>query len=338
MKPETRRFGFLLFDNYPLLPVSAMMDVLRDTAYVTDRYDYDWCTIAAAPGPVTAMNGMRTLADYTLLTAPPLDVVVVCSGLNGHLIEDRKVIAWLRRLSSRNVMIGAIATGPWLLAKAGLLDNRRCTMHWEDMQAFTETFPLIDIVQDLYVFDGPVFTCAGGTGAIDLFLHIVARDLGPETSTAVARQIMYSAVRDGTVSQPSVDSPYKMIRQPSVRKALKLMQDNVEQPLAIADITNRSGASQKQLQRYFKTYFGSTPQLVYREMRLDHARTLVRLTDIAIWEIALITGFSTTAYFSKCYRDLFGLSPAEERRRASRFDAAPVTATDRRSQATGSGI
>lgn len=329
MLPEVRRFGFLLFDNYPLLPVSAMMDVLRDTAYVTGRYDYDWCTIASGTTHVTAMNRLQTVADFTLETAPPLDAVVVCSGLNGHLIDDPKVLAWLRRLSTRNVSIGAIATGQWILARAGLLDNRRCTLHWEDSQAFSETFPLIDIVQDLYIFDGPIFTCSGGTGALDLFLHIVARDLGPEVSTAVARQIMYSSVRDGTVAQPSVDSPYKMIRQRSVRRALKLMQDNVEQPLPISEITDKSGASQKQLQRYFKIYFGSTPQLMYREMRLDHARTLVRLTDIAIWEIALITGFSTTSYFSKCYRDLFGLSPAEERRRASRFDVAPVTASDR---------
>ena len=85
MRPETRRFGFLLFDNYPALPVAAMMDVLRDTAYVTGHYDYDWCTIGSGSNTVTAMNRLHTVTDFTLETAPPLDAVVVCSGLNGHL-------------------------------------------------------------------------------------------------------------------------------------------------------------------------------------------------------------------------------------------------------------
>ena len=320
-----RRFGFLLLDDYPLLPVSGMIDVLRDTAYVTGRDEYEWCTISSGNSQVCAMNRLRTLPDHTIEDAPDLDTLVVCTGLNGHLLDDPRIIAWLKQLYARNVTIGAIATGSWILAKAGLLNGRRCTLHWEDLYAFSETFPLIDVMRDLYVFDGPVFTCSGGTGAIDMFLQIVADDLGPDVSAAVARQIMHQSIRSGSDSQPGADSPYRNIRHQSVRRALKLMQDNVEQPLGVGLIARQAGISQKHLQRQFEIYFGTTPQLFYRNLRLEHARTLVRLTKLGLWEIALITGFSTTSYFSKCYRQAFAISPSKERRTLPKFALAAET-------------
>lgn len=321
-----RRFGFLLLDNYPLLPVSGMIDVLRDTAYVTGKDEYEWCTISSENREVCAMNRFRTITDHTIDDAPELDTLVVCAGLHGHLLDNARMLAWLKQNFARNVMIGAIATGSWVLAKAGLLNGRRCTLHWEDLYAFSETYPLIDVTRDLYVFDGPVFTCSGGTGAIDMFLQIVARDLGPDVSSAVARQIMHQSIRAGSESQPGADSPYRNIRHQSVRRVLKLMQDNVEQPLGVALIARQAGISQKNLQRQFESYFGTTPQLFYRKLRLDHARTLVQLTRLGLWEIALITGFSTTSYFSKCYRHAFGVSPSIERRTLPKFALAAATA------------
>ncbi|MEM8812842.1 MAG: GlxA family transcriptional regulator [Pseudomonadota bacterium] len=319
-EPGPRHFGFFLFDQFPLLPVSGMIDVLRDTAYVTGTETYRWCTIACDEGEIRAMNGLRTLADHTIETAPSLDAVIVCMGLNGHLVDDRRAIAYLRRLHADSVRIGAIATGTWLLAKAGILAGRRCTLHWEDVQAFSETYPRLDVTRDLYRFDGPIFTCSGGTGAIDMFLDLVAADLGPEVSSAVARQIMHQSVRSGADRQPGADSPYRLIRHRSVRRALTLMENAIENPITIAAIAEQSNISQKQLERLFLHYFQTTPQLYFRALRLDHARTLVRLTNREIWEIALIVGFSTANYFSKCYRHRFGLSPSEERQKLPKFD------------------
>ena len=329
LRRRPRRFGFLLFDQYPLLPVSGMIDVLRDTAYVTGAEHYEWCSVSSGSLEILAMNRLKTLADHTLDDAPELDAVVVCAGLNGHLIEDRKAIAWLHKLHANNVMIGAIATGSWLLAKAGLLSGHRCTLHWEDIQAFSETYPLLEVSHELYLFDDDIFTCSGGTGAIDMFLQIVANDLGPEVSSAVARQIMHQSIRSGSASQPGADSPYKQIRHQSVRRALKLMEDHVEQPIRVSEIAQHSRVSQKQLERLFESYFATTPQLYYRAMRLDHARTLVRLTELNIWQIALIVGFSTTNYFSRCYRERFGLSPLDERRKLPKFALASSNAAER---------
>ena len=309
-----RRFGFLLLDQFPLLPVSGMMDVLRDAAYVTGRDEFFWCSLSLDGRPVEAMNGLRVTCDHAIAEVPTLDAVMVCAGLHGHLIEDRRLFAWLRRLQVSGVAIGAVATGTWILAKAGLLGGRRCTLHWEDIPAFRETHPLIEVVRDLYVFDGPIFTCSGGTGAIDMLLSVVRQDLGDDVAVAVARQIMHKALRTGSEAQPSLAQSVQPIRQVALRRALDLMQDSVEQPLPIAEIARRAGTSQKQIERLFANHFGTTPQLYYRGLRLDHARTLVRLTDLEIWRIATIVGFATRGYFTLCYRQRFGCSPSTDRK------------------------
>lgn len=319
-----RSFGFLLIDRYPALPVAGMIDLLRDAEYVTERKSHSWFTIGVDRREVVAMNGMTTLTDYTLADAPPCDVVVVCSGLGGHLFDHSGATSWLRARNAENRMIGAIATGTWLLAKAGLLENRRCTLHWEDIQAFEETYPLLDVARTLYVRDGPIFTCSGGTAAIDLFLQFLTESLGPEVTSDVSRQILYSTVRVGSDLAPIKDGSHRAIDNKVVRRAAQLMHDNLENPLSISEIARQSHISQKQLERLFRDIFDTTPQLYYRAVRLDHARALVRLTKLEMWEIAVIVGFSTPQYLARCYRDRFGMSPSEERKSPLHYSIPPI--------------
>ena len=315
-----KSFGFLLLDDYPLLPVSGMIDTLRDTEYVTGIAHFDWNTISIKGDEVVAMNELKVAADFSIGNAPEFDAVIVCAGLNGHLIDEPSVTNWLRKQYANKTMIGSIATGSWVLAKAGLLTNRRCTVHWEEIPAFEESYPLLEVSHALYVFDGPIFTCSGGTAAIDMFLKIISDDLGPEVSAKVAEQILHQSSRVGSDHPPVDDSPYKRIRHRSVRQALKLMRENTEDPISIREISLRSNISQKQLERLFLSAFQKTPQNHYRDMRIEYARTLVRLTDIGIWKIAIIVGFSSAQYFAKCYREKFGMSPSEERKALQKFE------------------
>lgn len=313
--PDHRRmYGFLLLDDYPLLPVSGMIDVLRDADYVTNRINHSWCTIGATQHVVKAMNGFRSLTDYTLDDAPPCDVIVVCAGLGGHRIENQQVFRWLRARFAKKAIIGAIATGTWVLAKAGLLAGRRCTIHWEEIPALVESYPLLEVDRTLYVRDGPVFTCSGGTAAIDLFLQFMTESLGPNVSSEVARQILHQSGRVGSDVVPIKEGPYYQINDTVVRQAAALMHDNLENSISIKEIADKVGVSQKKLERVFKSHFHTTPQLHYRDLRLEEARALVRLTKLEIWQISIITGFSSPQYMTKCYRNRFDISPSEERR------------------------
>ncbi|WP_219929159.1 GlxA family transcriptional regulator [Albidovulum aquaemixtae] len=291
-----------------------MIDILRDAEYVTGRRNFEWFTISADGAEVAAMNHLRIRADYSIENTPACDVVVVCAGLGGHLIDDDRVFRWLRKQYSDNVVVGSIATGTWVLAKAGLLHDHKCTVHWEDIPAFEETYPRIDVARMLYVRDRQIFTCTGGTAAIDLFLQFVTESLGAEVSSDVARQIIHQSVRVGSDLLPIKDSPYLNIPNRALHDATVMMHDNLENPVPISDIAKRVGVSQKHLERLFRSFFRSTPQLHYRTIRLDHARALVRLTKFEIWQIAIIAGFSSAQYFSRCYRSKFSITPTEERR------------------------
>lgn len=289
------------------------MDVLRDAEYVTGRKHYSWFTLSPQDSVVVAMNGTRTLADHTFETAPPFDVLVICSGLGGHQINDALLLRYLRTQALRRVTLVAVATGSWLLARAGLLNDRIATLHWEDIAAFKEKYPRVEVHRTLFVHDGNILSCAGGTAAIDMFLKLIGDDLGLDTASDVARQIMHHAVRPGSELLPIKDNPFRGMANATVRNSVRLMHDNMELPLRLADIAARVNVSQKQLERLFRTHLNTTPQLHYRGIRLDHARSLMRLSTLEVWEVAMLVGFASPQYLARCYKEKFGISPSQDR-------------------------
>ena len=317
MSIGTRRFGFVLLPDFALLPLSCMVDTLADANYVSERPLYEWYSLSMEGTEVMAANGLRLATDYEIVDAPPLDSVVVCSAFDAHLHRNTRMNRWLNRLVDSGARVGAIATGSWQLAYAGLLDGRRCTIHWEDLPAFRETFPALNVSDAIFEIDGPVFTCSGGTGAIDLFLHFVAEDFGTEIATKVAQQIMYPSVRSGDEHQPVDANVLLRVRHRGVARAAEVMRKAVESPVSIEQIAAASGMSLRQMERQFARLHGRTPQDFYRDLRLYHARNLIRLTDLSMTEIASACGFSSASYLARCHRRRFGRSPSAERARAA---------------------
>ena len=314
---KTRRFGFVLLPEFALLPLSCMVDTLADANYVSERPLYEWCSLSMEGTEVIAANGLRLATDYEIAAAPPLDSVVVCSAFDAHLHRSARMNRWLNRLVESGARVGAIATGSWQLAYAGLLDGRRCTIHWEDLPSFRETFPALNVSDAIFEIDGPVFTCSGGTGAIDLFLHFVAEDFGTDIAAKVAQQIMHQNVRSGDEHQPVDASLLLRVHHRGVAKAAAAMRKAMESPVSIEQVATDSGMSLRQMERQFARVFGRTPQDFYRDLRLDHARNLIRLTNLSISEIATACGFSSASYLARCHRRRFGRSPSAERARAA---------------------
>ena len=317
MTMKTRRFGFVLLPDFALLPLSCMVDTLADANYVSERPLYQWYSLSMEGAEVMGANGLRLATDYELADAPPLDSVVVCSAFDGHLHRSTRMNRWLNRQVESGARVGAIATGSWQLAYAGLLDGRRCTIHWEDLPSFRETFPELDVSDAIFEIDGPVFTCSGGTGAIDLFLHFVTEDFGTDIAAKVAQQIMYQNVRSGDEHQPVDASALLCVHHRGVARAAEEMRKAMESPVSIEQVATVSGMSLRQMERQFARLFGRTPQEFYRDLRLDHARNLIRLTNLSMSEIATACGFSSASYLARCHRRRFGRSPSAERSRAA---------------------
>lgn len=309
-----RSYGFYLMPEFPMLPLACMVDVLRLANYVSERELYRWSMITKDGRPVGAVAGVRIDGDASFETTPSLDVLVVCGGINVNRYDDVQTHAWLRRQYDQGTVIGSIATATWVLAHAGLLAGRRCTIHWEDMDAFKEIFPSENVTTNLFDIDGSIFTCAGGTAAMDLFLTFVAQDYGVGVSARVAQQFLYSAPREAETSQPINPASIMGIRNPLILQALNLMETHIEQPMDVDEIARYCGVSVRHQERLFHQHLGQPPKSYYQGLRLKRAQALLRSTHLPVSEIALACGYSSSSHLAKSYRQLFGRNPADERR------------------------
>ena len=305
------RVGFLLDEVFPMLSLSGMADVMQITNYVADKPLYEWVSVATKKTPLKAANGFAILPDHTLRSVGQLDRLVICSQ-RGYDFTDEAVLSWLRKLARGTTAIGSVATGTWILAKAGLLTGKRCTIHWEDFGAFREVFPDIELTQNLFEVEGGIFTCSGATAAIDLFLSFVANTHGIDLARAVADEFLHARIRKQREKQADERAFFNILRS-DIRQAAKLMEGTIEAPLPISEIARRVGLSERHFSRQFRRTFGQTPKTYFLILRLNHAAALLSRTSMSVTEIALACGFAGGASFSAAFRNRFGHSPREYR-------------------------
>jgi transcriptional regulator GlxA family with amidase domain len=223
------------------------------------------------------------------------------------------VLTWLRREARRGLAVGAVCTGAQVIAQAGLLDGRRCTIHWENRDSFEEDFPDIDLTQNVYVIDRDRYTAAGGTASTDLMLKLIARRHGAELANLVADQLIHTAPRSDKDEQ-RLSIPTRIgVRHPKLATVIHMMEENIEEPISPATLAQDVGMSTRQLERLFRRYLNRSPKRYYMELRLGKARNLLLQTDMSVINVALACGFASPSHFSKCYRSLYKTTPYRER-------------------------
>jgi transcriptional regulator GlxA family with amidase domain len=221
---------------------------------------------------------------------------------------------WLRRLAGHGCQVGGISGGAFLLAEAGLLDGKRCTVHWEFAELFASRYPRARLVPDLFVAEEGVFTCSGGTAALDLMLHFIREHRGVEMAVAVAEQFIHPRIREhGDRQRMTPDRRYGL-QHPKLAAIVERMEATLAEPLELASIAATADLSTRQVERLFRKYLGSAPATFYLELRLTHARHLLRETGKAVRAIALDCGFGSTSHFCHAYRRHYGYKPTDERK------------------------
>ena len=311
--PRPREFVFLLLPQFSMIAFAAAVEPLRLANRMSRRQLYSWRTAAASGGPVTASNGCPVTVDIGLEDVPRDASIVVCAGLDLKDAVSRPILTWLRKQSRRGIAMGAVCTGAHILARAGLLDGRRCTIHWENQAAFAEEFPEAELCNLLYVTDEGTFTCAGGTAAADMMLHLIAEDHGPELSSLVADSLVHAPVR-GDADEQRLSVPARIgVRHPKLVNIIQTMERNTEDPISPSELARGVNMSTRQLERLFRRYLNRSPKRYYMELRLEKARNLLLQTDMSVINVALACGFTSPSHFSKCYRSHFNRTPYRER-------------------------
>jgi AraC family transcriptional regulator, glycine betaine-responsive activator len=309
----TQTLGLVLVNDFTMIAFTSLVEPLRLANQRSGERLYDWKIYSVDGAPARASNGITIGVDGSIADIGPLPHVVVCGGLNVQRQPVASLYAKLRRLAFYGVPIGAVCTGSYILAKAGLLDGHRCTIHWENQEGLREEFPDLDVTDELYEIDRNRFTCAGGTAALDMMLALIARRHGAGLAAEITDVLIHHRQRDGNERQRMELRSRLGVANPKVIAVVALMEKSLEEPLSCAELAEQAALSPRQLERLFQRYIGETPTRYYLGLRLERSRTLLLQTAMPILSVGLACGFVSASHFSKCYHEFFGRTPSEER-------------------------
>jgi transcriptional regulator GlxA family with amidase domain len=305
--------GFLLVPGFALMSYAAAVEPLRAANQISGRPLYTWWHAAPGGKPVAASNGVAVIPDSGSDRVRDADMIFVCAGGNPATFADTATLAWLRRLARRGAVMGGISGGPYVLARAGLLDGHRATLHWEHLPAFREDFPQIDVVPSLFEIDGNRITCAGGVSALDMMVALIGHDHGHAMAASVSEWFLHTHIREGMGPQRMDLKSRLGVADEKVLRTLRLMEASLETPVPRSTLARRAGVSLRQLERLFRRHFGRSIQAHYRSLRLDRARHLLRESSLPVLDVALATGFTSASQFSRAFRRAFDEPPSQTR-------------------------
>lgn len=204
---STRWFGFLLLPEFTLLAFSSALDPLRIANQLAQKPLYGWVLYSETSAPVPSSSGVEVKVDMDLKSLEQDTYLFVCSGNNGTRVASEKTLSAIRRHVRFGGNVGGICTGAATLARAGLLSNKRFTMHWENQPGFNEEFPDLIPSRSRFEQDGEVFTCSGGSAATEMMLHIIREDYGHDFAVTVADMCLNEPAASPEREQRSVDCP-----------------------------------------------------------------------------------------------------------------------------------
>lgn len=313
--PDTkaRRFVFVLLDDFTLLSFASALDCLRLANRRAGRSIYEWTLVGDGGGTGVSSTDTEIKLDGDLCELHRDDTIVLCGGTNIQKATSKKLINWVRRESRKGAKIAGLCTAAYVVAKAGLLDGKSATIHWENQDSFSEEFPEVELRKSVFTIDGNRMTTAGGTSSLDMFLQIIADDQGEEIANWVADQQIYSSIRTDQDTQ-RLSVPTRIgVRHPKLSQVIQMMESNIEDPISPSLLAKDVGMSTRQLERLFRRYLNRSPKRYYMELRLQKARNLLMQTDMSVINVALSCGFASPSHFSKCYRAHYETTPYRER-------------------------
>ena len=310
---KTINVVFYLVPEFSMIGFSALVDPLRQANNVSGETFYRWQVVSATGGAVAASNGMSLIADCAIGQEATPDMLIICAGFNPEKDQCKRLQTWLQQHSRRGVWLGSQDTGSYLLAKSGLLNDHRATIHWENLMAFKEVFRRVEVVDELYEIDGRRFTCSGGLAGLDMMLYLIQCQRGHELSLSVSDELIYSHMREGKAPQRMSSALRLGTNNRKLLTVISAMEDHLEEPLSIPTLAAMVNVSERELERLFSRHLQQSPGRYYRAKRLQRARALLQQTDRQVVDIAMASGFGSAAHFSRAYRQFFSVAPSQDR-------------------------
>ncbi len=318
------RFGFLVVPDFSLIGLGSAVDPLRLANQVAGRPVYAYVTVSEDGRAVRSSDGIQIIPDTSIAAAPVLDAVLV---IGPNPIPKRGVdvvVRWLRKLGQAGVALGGVDTGSYFLARAGLLNGYRCTIHWEDMDELVGRFPRLIVSPKLFEVDRDRCSSSGGIAAVDMMIHLIGLGCGSHGLAAAVSELLICEHRGPDERQRVPLRSLIGPGNPKLLEAVTLMECNIEEPFSMQELATLMTISSRQLERLFQDNLHCTPTHHYLQIRLAHAQQLLRRTERSISSVAAACGFRSLPHFTARYKSLFGAPPRLARRQYAAKRSTPV--------------
>lgn len=307
----TRTYAFILVPGFTLLAFSSAVEPLRIANQLSQQPLYRWRVLSETGAPVASSSGISVTADGPIEVFDRDTKVFVCAGNPQSAAAAPAVVSAIARHHRFGGVVGGICTGAVALAKAGLLEGRRFTLHWENQPGFSETFPGYAPTASRFEVDARLMTCGGGAASTDMMLSVIAGDHGADFAAMVSEMCLRTVMPGVDPGQRSSLSALMSSRNPVLIATVTLMNQHLDEPLSMDELAEAAGYSRRHLERLFRDATGKTPGEFYRGLRLDRGRNLLSTTDLTLQEVATACGFASVSHFSKSFRARFGTAPTK---------------------------
>lgn len=303
---STQTISVLLFDNFSNYCLANAVEPFRAANTIARKPLYSWHFLSMEGGTVTSSSGLPVETQEWSKITPSGDYLFVMPSYGFERFTSQSG-PLLRTARARFKVIAGFDTGAWLLAAAGLLKDRKTTIHWDEFTRFSETFPDTYATEDRFIVEDDLATCGGAATAIELSLKLIERAHTPMFALEVAALFMFG-------DRLELHDPYhRATTDELVRKAAALMRRNVEMPLSIPTVAERLNVDQRALEEVFNQFLKAPPRKVYKSIRLREARRLVELSTLQVAEIATRCGYQNASALTRAYREEFGETPRAHR-------------------------
>ncbi|WP_394690887.1 GlxA family transcriptional regulator [Hoeflea sp.] len=315
---NVHRIGFLLAPNFALMSYASATEPLRAANLIAGADLYEIMPLSVDASAVTSSSGVSVECGDVSALGGGCHILFVCAGGSPRdWGMPENIYGALRRFARQGVRLGGISSGAYILAAAGLLDNRDFTIHWEHAPALRETFPDLTPRQARHVIDGDRITCAGGVAPLDMMHSLIAERMGTHFARRVSDWYLHTLLSEPEAPQRGSSAERFGTHHPALLTVLEKMEATIEKPLTRKSMARLTGISVRHLDRLFAQHLKAGFLQTYRDIRLGHARRLLEQSPLSVSEVAYATGFSSAGHFARCFRQSFGTTPNAMRTRIS---------------------
>ena len=304
----------LVLPDCSLMSLAATLDPMRGANRVTGHSLYSWRVVSPDGIDPNTSSGLKVSVNGKF-EAVPQDILIIVSAFHALEHATPKLLAQLSQAAKQSQLVIGVEAGSWVLAKAGLLNGRRATTHWEDLEAFSQRFPDVEMQSDRWVRDGTFLTTGGAAPALDMMLALIRARHGYSIALDVASLYVYDEVRQASDAQPLVSLGRLLNREPRLADAIKIMENHIDRPIPVTRIARRLGLSTRSLEMLFANVIRQSPGNYYLSLRLKAARRLILDTHLSMADTAEQTGFSSISSLSRAFKRHFGQAPSKLRQK-----------------------